>query len=465
LAHLPQDNPAERPKARSPQEVAAALKAATESNVRGALEGLISGYHPMDIAFAFGLLEPEEREAVFALLTPEDAGVVLEEVDDQISADLAEVTDDRQLAEIIDAMPPDSGADMVSLLEPDQQHRILEHIPDEESEELETLMAYGDDTAGGLMTSDVMYAPPDVTPADVMAHIRTRKIPPESLSYIYVVDEQRHLIGVVDLAELVTTPPDSPLSEVMVADIVAVHPDTDQEEVARLVDHYDLVAVPVVDDAGTLLGTVTIDDVIDAIQQEHTEDISRLGGTAAETLMSASSLKVARLRFPWLVMCLFGTFLSASVIVFFKLHLKEAIGLVVFIPVINAMSGNSGLQSSTIMVRAIALGLVSAVGVGKALLREFITALIIGVLCGVLAGIGGALLSVEHPGYGLIVGLSLACAIMWGVMLGTTMPLVFNRLRIDPALASGPLVTTFNDSVALIIYFSIATLLLQFWAL
>lgn len=449
-------------RAQKPEDVAAAIRVAADSNVPGAVKGLISGYHPLDIAFAMRELNADEREGVFALLEAEEAGIVLEEVDDEITQSLTEVTEEGQLAEIIDAMPPDAGSDVVSLLDEERAHRILERIPDEESEELRELMQFGAETAGALMTPEVVYAPPDITSAQVIAHIRSQQVPAETLTYVYVVDEAtRRLLGVVDMAELITALPGRPLAESMVTDVITVQPDTDRAEVVRLVDNYDLMALPVVDDGNRLLGVVTIDDVIDAIQDEHTEDISYFAGTSAETLATASSVRVARLRLPWLLICLAGTFVSATVIRLFTISiLGPLIALAAFIPVISAMSGNSGLQSSTIMVRALALGLISSVGVYRVLLREFLTALLLGVSCGAVAGFGAGLFA-GNMAYAPIIGVALCCGIIWAAMLGTVMPLIFNKLNIDPAVASGPLVTTLNDSFALLIYFGVTLLLLR----
>ena len=451
-----------RKRAQKPEDVAAAIRAAAQSNVPGALQDLISGYHPLDIAFAMRELDAEEREAVFALLEAEEAGVVLEEVDDEIGQVLTEATEEGQLAQIIDAMPPDAGSDVVSLLDEGKAHRILERIPDEESEELRELMRFGPETAGALMTPEVVYAPPDITSSQVIAHIRNQQVPAETLTYVYIVEEAtRRLLGVVNMPELITAPADQPLAESMVTDVIAVQPDTDRAEVVRLVDDYDLMALPVVNEDNRLLGVVTIDDVIDAMQEEHTEDISRFGGTDAEALATASSLRVARLRLPWLLVCLAGTFVSATVIKLFTTSiLGPLIALAAFIPVINAMSGNAGLQSSTIMVRALALGLISTGGIYKVLLQQFLTALLLGLACGAIAGLGAGLF-VGNMAYAPIIGSALCCGIIWAAMVGTIMPLVFNRLNIDPAVASGPLVTTLNDSFALLIYFGITLLLLQ----
>ncbi len=445
-----------------PAEVAEAIRGAVHSNDPWALQNLISGYHAIDIAFAMRELNVEEREAVFALLEAEEAGVVLEEVDEEIGLDLTDSTEEDQLAEIIDAMPPDAGTDVVSRLDEDKAHRILERIPAEESKELRELMQFGPETAGGLMTPEVVYAPPDITPAQMIAHLRNQQVPPEILTYVYVVDEKsRRLLGVVDMPELITAPPHQPLAESMVTDVVTVHPDTDRAEVVRLVDNYDLMALPVVDDDSRLVGVVTIDDVIDAIQEEHTEDISHFGGTEAEALATASSVRVARLRLPWLLICLAGCFVSATVVrLFTDGVLAPLIALAAFIPVITDMSGNSGLQSSTIMVRALALGLISRGSIYKLLLKEGLTAVVLGLTCGVVGGMGAALF-LGNMAYAPIIGLALCCTIIWAATMGTIMPLIFNRLNIDPALASGPLVTTLCDSFSLLIYFGITLLLMR----
>jgi magnesium transporter len=453
-------NPRGTPKARSPQEVAAAIRAAAQSHVAGALAGLISGYHPIDIAFAMRELSGEDRAAVFELLDAAASGVVLEEVDDEISEDLLEATDEGELAEIIDAMPPDVGADAVSLLPEDRQHRILNRIPDDEARELARLLEHSEDSAGGIMTSDVIAAPPDVTAQGVIQHIRRTDVHPEAMSRVYVVDDQRRLIGAVDIAALINARDDQPLQKIMEHDPLSVHPETDQEEVVQLVDKYDLPSLPVVDGHGRLLGAVTVDDVIDVLQQEATEDLAYVAGTSAEDLMTKSSLRSARARVPWLLISLAASFLSAAVIRAFSGTLEQAVVLAAFIPVITAMSGNSGLQSSTITVRSIALGMLKGVSLGAVVLRQVPVALVIATVCGVVAAGAGALI-LGDPSYGLIVGTAMFCAICVGTLLGSLVPCVFSRVGVDPAIASGPFVTTLNDALSLLIYFGIAAGLLQ----
>lgn len=442
-----------------PEEIAAAMDAAAESGVPALLRRIIASHHPIDIAIAMRELDRDERESVFKLLDRTQAGIVLEELDEDVAADLTEVTDEQELAEIIDEVPPDVGADLVNLLDEQQAHRVLERIPDEESEELEELKQYDPDTAGGLMTPEILFAPTDITAREVILHVKNQRVPLESLAYVYVVDEQRRLRGVLDIAELVMADPDDALGEVMVPDPVAVTPDTDQAEAARLVDQYDIDALPVVSEDGVLVGQVTIDDIIDAIQEEHTEDIAKLAGTSPEDLLSESSLHIAWLRLPWLMICFGGTLLSATVIKSFNALLAHYIALASFIPVIAATSGNAGLQSATIIVRALGLGHLRRDGFRRLIVRQLTTALILAVATGVAAGLAGHLLMGTWQ-MGVVVAVGMLGAVSWGTMMGTFIPLIFERVGIDPAIASGPLVSTVNDFISLSIYLALAALLL-----
>jgi magnesium transporter len=449
-------------RAQDPEIVAAAIRGALDSGVPALLRKLISSYHPIDIALAMRDLRREQREAVFDLLNPEDSGIVLEEVADEVTVELAEATEEGELAEIIDTMPPDVGADVVSLLDEEQKHRVLERIPDEESEELEELGRYAPDTAGGIMTSEVIHAPMDVTARDLISHIRTQNIPSETLLYVYVVDEQRTLRGVIDMVELVTADPDMALEDFMVTDVVSVTADTDQEDAAAVVDQYDISALPVVNDAGQLVGQVTVDDIIDAIQEEHSEDIARLAGTSPKDFMSESSTQVVLLRLPWLGICFGGTLISAMVINSFSDLLKAFVQLAAFIPVINATSGNAGLQSATIMVRSLSLDRQQPAKVGKVMLKQLGAALMMAVITGLAAGIAGHFIMGAWQ-MGLVVGIGMLCAVTWASTMGAVVPILFERVGIDPAVASGPLVSTANDIVAILIYLGLASVLLRIW--
>lgn len=442
-------------------DVADAIRAAARSEVPGALKGLINGYDPIDIAFAMGELAPDERSRVFDLLDAEASGVVLEEVDDDITADLAEGTDEGELAEIIDAMPPDSGADAMGTLSDAKKHRVLNRIPPDEAAELAHLLNYDEETAGGIMTTEIIYSPPDITASDLLLHIRNTEVGPEAILRVYVVDDDRKLVGAADLVDIINARDEHPLSKIMNPDPIRVHHDTDQAEVVRLVDRYDLISIPVVNDDGQLLGAVTVDDVIDALQHEVTEDLASVAGASAEDLLSRTTWKAAASRVPWLMVAFAISLLSAIIIRIFEGTLEQAVMLAAFIPVITAMSGNSGLQSSMVAVRSMALGLMDDRRIGRLLLRQIPIALTVALACGILAFLAGLLL-LQKPGYGIIVGAGMFCAIVSGNLVGSLVPVLFHRVGMDEALASGPFVTTMNDAISLLIYFAIASGLLQF---
>ncbi|MBM3499432.1 MAG: magnesium transporter [Armatimonadetes bacterium] len=448
-------------RARDPGSVAEAIRTAVASGVGGAVEGLIAGYHPIDIAYAIEMLEPEERREVFRLMEAHDAAVVLEEVEDHISDELVEHTEDEELAEIIDAMPPDAGADIVSRLDDEQAQRVLELMPDEESDEIEELLEYPEDSAGGLMTTEYVAVPAHLTAGGALERMRASGINPEGAAYVYVVDEARRLIGVIDVRQLVTLPSSAGLGDSMTTDLITARPDTDREELGRLVDKYDLLAVPVVNELGVLLGTVTHDDVVDAISEEHTEDVLRMAGTDTRDLLSRSSLAVALIRLPWLSISLAGSITAATIVKLFGVSLGETLVLLAaFIPVVTAMGGNSGLQSATIVVRSLALGTLQGYGIRRLFVRELLTAALMGLVCGLVVGaVGWAFFG--GPQLGLVVGLSMFVAITWAATVGTFVPILFDRLGADPALASGPLTTMLNDVFGLIIYLGLATLLLN----
>lgn len=458
----PIDSPTQNRGSKHASDVAEAIRAATRSEVRGALEGLISGFHPIDIAYAMGELSSEERARVFELLDSDASGVVLEEVDDRITADLAESTDERELAEIIDAMPPDSGADAMNVLPEDVKHRILNRIPPGEAEELAGLLNYSEESAGGLMTTEVIVSPPDVTARGILQHIRRANVSPESVFRVFVVDQDRKLLGACDLVDIINARDDQPLNKIMDPDPVRVHHDTDQEEVVRRVDKYDLTSIPVVDDNERLLGAVTVDDVIDALQREATEDVGFMAGATIDDLQSRSPWVAARSRIPWLLLSLLTGMLSVMVVRAFEGTLAEAVMLAAFMPIVLAMASNAGLQSSMVTVRALALGVTDTRGAGRTLWRQVPASILVAVPCGLIAWLAGVLVMGE-PGYGLIVGVGMFFAMSIGGTLGSAIPLAFNRFGVDPAIASGPLFTTLNDAISLLVYFGTAVALMRFF--
>jgi len=282
----------------------------------------------------------------------------------------------------------------------------------------------------------------------------------DEIFYVYVIDEDDRLLGTVPLRKLVTAPKDKPVKELMYTDMVTVPADMDQEEAARLAVKYDLLALPVVDSDGRVLGRITVDDLMEVMEEEANEDILTLAGTGEEALESRSVFGLAKVRIPWLLLCLAGSVLSALVLERFNATLSQAMALAFFIPAIMAMGGNSGIQTSTIVVRGLGTGAIRPKQLPKLLVREMRVAVVIGILCGVLVAVAAQLLTGAWV-FGIIVGLSLAGAMAVAVAGGVLWPMLCNALGIDPAIAAGPFITTTNDITGLLIYLLIASALLR----
>jgi magnesium transporter len=284
----------------------------------------------------------------------------------------------------------------------------------------------------------------------------------ETVFYVYVLDEEDRLVGVMTLRQLITSSPTSTLRQVMNSDVIRVHVSIDQEQVARLVAKYDLLAIPVVDEGGRLVGIITVDDVIDVLREEATEDVFKMAGTSQEELVYGNRVvPIARIRLPWLVVNLFGGILTGTILWWFRATVEQIIALVSFVPVITAMGGNVGTQSSSILVRAFATGRVDLEQFPAHLWKEVRVGLVLGILCGILVA-GAAIVWHGNPYLGAVVGLSMAVAMTVAAAMGTLAPTFFRKIRIDPAVASGPFVTTANDITGILIYLSTATVFLRF---
>ncbi|HID05553.1 MAG TPA: magnesium transporter [Armatimonadetes bacterium] len=283
---------------------------------------------------------------------------------------------------------------------------------------------------------------------------------PESIFYVYVVDQRNVLKGVLDLRRLITAAPDTPVRDIMTHGVVFVFPEQDQEEVARLVAHYDLLAIPVVDHDYHLIGVITVDDIIDVIEEELTEDIFRLAGSDAEELERRSPFQIARMRLPWLAMTLGVELLAAMVIHAFDETLSQLILLASFMPIVSAISGNVGLQSSTIVVRGLATGHITLTEWWRPLLREFKVDLLMGMISAIGLGMIATIWADKWQ-FGVVVGIALFAAMMTAGIMGTCIPLVSKRLGFDPAITSGPFATAFQDVVGFGIFLSLATVLLH----
>ena len=415
---------------------------------------------PADVADLIEHLGADERIIIFQLLEPEDAGDVLVEIESPIQERILRNLDNKAISNIVAEMDSDDAADLVGDLPADRAKEVIDAVDDHISEELEKLLPFPEDTAGGIMALEFLAVKSDVTVGDAIKTIREKGRDIENLYFIWVTDDFQRLVGVISLKDLIVEPEDRKVSDIMNPDVISVGVDTDQEEVAHLVRRYDLVNIPVVDDYFRLVGRITHDDIMDVIEEENDEDMSFMAGVIDQEITEESTIKISRARLPWLIAALFGGVLAAVIINQFKTTLEMMIALSFFFPVVMAMGGNTGTQAATIVVRGLATGDIGLVNIGKRLWMELRVALINGIICG---GILGLIVGFWVKDYrlGLIVNAALFLIIVISGLIGTAVPLALKRLNVDPALAAGPFVTTSNDILSLLIYLGLTTFFLR----
>lgn len=431
---------------------------------RGAITNLskmLGRMHPADAARVIThLSSTKEKREVFELVRGESKrGQVLSELDgnsiQQVLADLLH----SDIAWLLKDLGPDDVAYILGFLPEERGKDILALMKTEDSTEVADILKYPKDTAGGIMTTEFFSLPEEATAQEAIRRLQ-QATDAEMVFYIYVTDKDDHLVGVLSLRQLLTVPPATPLKNIMMRDVMSVAVDMDQEEVARQVASYNLLAIPVVEKNGKLAGIITVDDVVDVIREEATEDMLKMAGAIEEDSVSkSSSFGAAKLRLPWLFTNLIGSLLSGAILWYFRMTLQEVVAIVSFIPVIAAMGGNVGLQSSTLIIRGLATGVVELSDVRSVFFREVKVGLLMGVACGVmLTAVGWA----WHQAFlGMVVGASLVIAFLVSTSMATIMPVVLKRMGIDPAVAAGPFVTTANDITGITIYLSLATLFLD----
>jgi magnesium transporter len=432
--------------------------------------------HPADLADVAEAMPPERVVELLAALPSQRAADVLEYLDEELRTELLETMTARQAAQIVVEMTPDDRADALDELEEEVADEILSEIPAVEREETERLLAYPPDSAGGLMTTEFVSVGEELTVADALARVRAmaREGRREAMHTIYATDAEGRIAGVLSLRELLAAPDDARVRDLAWTEVVSVPATADREEVARITSDYDLAAVPVVDGDGRVLGVVTVDDVIDAIQEEQTEDVQKLGGMEAldEPYMTISLWEVIRKRVGWLCILFLGSLLTATVIEGFEGQLLEIAGaglLTLFIPMIVSSGGNSGSQATSLIIRAMALNEITLRDWWRVAGREITSGLVLGTVLGTLGF--ARVLAWQHLGwydYGpsyrlvaLVVGLTLLGVVTFGSLAGSMLPFVLRRAGFDPASASAPFVATLVDVTGLLIYFTIAVLILS----
>ncbi len=427
---------------------------------------MLAEYHPADIADIINHAPAKTYRYLFSLVTDEFKPDVLIDLEAEAKADILESLNDQEISKILERMPPDDATDLLGHLPDEQTGKVLDLMKAADSKDVRLLLKYGSDTAGGIMTTEVVAMHENQTvgeAVDAIAYFDTH----EQFYNVNIVDAAGKLIGYIDVWELLREKNKArPLRELANTDFNAARADMDQEEVARLISKYDLTVIPVVNASGKLVGRITADDVIDVMEEEASEDIFRLAGSDNAELDTVSPLKSCIVRLPWLFITLMGGFATSLILTKFLSHVAEILILAAFVPIVLAMGGNTGIQSSTLIVRGLAVGTLKGRSVSRMMLRELLTGAIMGGVCSIVIGIWAHFMVSGSTGYSplllaSIVGLALFTAMTFAAVFGALVPIMLSRTRIDPAVASGPFVTISNDILALLIYFGVTILLLH----
>lgn len=436
------------------------IKRLLRRNATTHLRKIVNKTHAADLSLVFRSLSLSNQHKLFNMIEDtEQKGILFSELDKDTFLDFIEGIELDEIVNILEYMPNDDVTDLIGRLPEEKSDTILEKMKKEDSEQVEGLLRYGDDTAGGIMVPDFIALKEDTTAKEAIESLQKEHLDVEMPFYLYVIDEYGKLVGVSSLRQLVVVPPETPLKDFMATDVVSVQTDMDQEEVAKIVARYDILAVPVVDESNRLVGIVTVDDVIDIFRQEATEDILKMAGVGEEFVETKSVLKSTRIRLPWLFASCVGGIIAFLIISRFEGSLSRLAYLAAFIPVIMGMGGNIGTQSSTIVVRGLATGRLNIRDIWVVVFKELTIGFILGLVYGFFIGTV-AQVRYNTEALAVSVGLALICSMSVAALVGSLVPMVFARINIDPAVATGPFVTTAIDIISVFFYFKIATTLL-----
>jgi magnesium transporter len=415
--------------------------------------------HPADSAEILAELEPEQQAAILDRLQTEELAEVFEQLDEEDMADVAQHLDTETLADVLDEMEPDMAADLLGELEPEQAAEVLDQM--EEPEDVATLMTYPPDTAGGIMNA----APPSLrrfwTVTEAVRFLKEHYRDEDQFFYIYVLDRFSRLIGLVNLRSLILADPEQTVEEIMDRTVISAVATADQEVVAQILQRYDLLQVPIVDEEQRLIGIVTVDDIVDVIEEEATEDIYKLAQVSPDSEVFSPVRQSVRNRTPWLVVNLGTAFLASAVVSLFESTIAQAAILAAFMPIVAGQGGNAGTQTMTIVVRSLALKEISPRDTAWALWHEFRIGLVNGIIIGVLVALV-AWLWQRNPYLGLVIGLAMLGNLVVAAVAGVAVPMALKLLRVDPALASSIFVTTFTDVMGFLLFLGLGTYFLAY---
>ena len=477
------------------RELQEQIKILLEAKDTTTLQLVLADTRSADVAEIVETLPEDQRQILLELLEPEEAGQVLEKIDEVTRNEVMEVLDSNTLSRIVATLPPDEAADVIAEVDQETTEKILRHIDEEESADIARLLTYDEESAGGIMTTELIQAPYSGTIRDAI-HALRQSDPEGDFYVVFIVDQDGTYKGVITTQALLRHRRSTPVADVLDADVPAVDITADQEQIAQTFRKNDLIVAPVVGPNNVLMGRITADDIVDVMEEEAEEDALVMAGTRPEELETRRPLQAAAVRLPWLLTCMIGALFST--LVFYPLfqpwfQVADFIVLLMFVPAIAAMGGNSGMQTSTVVVRGLATGDLVALQFAQVFLRELRVASIVALACGLLAGavafvwlsylpLGDQSVHAEPtathlsdetvtepfnrakaPVMALAVATAMFTAILLSTLLGLCLPFLFRRIGIDPAISSGPLVTTTNDIVSFVTYFALGLLFLKFF--
>ena len=428
------------------------------------LVNLLQKQHPADLAQLFSELTDKDRHSAFSLLVERNSRLAMEalsELDPEAGAALLADRSADDIVKLMQELPSDDAAAIISYLPEELSTAVLEQIHKRPAgADVGDLLEYAEKTAGRIMNPKVFALSEDMTAGEAITALQgSRDV--EMVFYLYVIDARRHLVGVVSLRRLLLVSPTTPLKRIMTTDLISARADMDQEEVARQVASYNLLAIPVVDEENKLVGVITVDDVIDVIKDEATEDVYRLAGVSSDDRVFTSAGESLRKRLPWLLVNLVTAFLAALVVALFQNTISIVTALAIFMPVVAGMGGNAATQTLTVIVRGIALGELTWSNTRKALFKEAAVGLMNGAACGLIGGIVVWLFKGD-PWLGMILAMAMIINMFVAAIAGTLIPLSLRALKVDPALASSVFITTLTDVFGFLSFLGLGTLFIKY---
>lgn len=436
------------------------LRTLLESGDEAAARAAITDLHPADLADLLDALEEPERQLqLFRILDPETASEVVRESNDHTKASLVELLSDARLSAVLERLDTDDAADLLGHLDEERKERLLRRTSPEARRNVAGLLTYAEDSAGGIMKTEVATATTSETVREVIESIRRHADDYHDIHEVFITDGQRRLVGVVPLRALLLSDDETTVERLMTTETTSVDVDMDQEEVARIFEKYDLLSVPVLDSLGRVAGRITVDDIVDVIAEEATEDILKLAGVGSESFTGAGPMDAVRSRLPWLAFNFFTAALSALIIAQFEETIRQVAVAAALMTVISAMAGNAGTQTMTVLVRGIALGEARGPQARRLLAREALTSLINGALLGLSAALivflwrGDARLA-------LVMGVALLINLQVSAAVGTMVPLLLRSVSLDPAVSSSVLVTAATDWAGFFVFLALLSVLL-----